>query len=213
MPYSTLGDMRTRIINETVRDDLTDELAVDLDNCIQKSIDHYEWERWWFNEALVTVNCTPGSIYVPIDPTVRRIDAIRCIIGGVRYKMTERQVDWLMAAYSTPVVGQPTEWATLVDQVMVYPNPNLAYPLLMEQIVQVQPPLDFTIPQSSNRWTNEGADLIVARTKMMLYRDYLSATAQDQRLGNAIGQEDEAYTELRSFSNRRMSIDRVLPGW
>lgn len=209
----TLGDLKARIVDETIRDDLADDLANALQTCIGKAINHYEWERWWFNEALVTVNCTPGSQYVAIDPTVLRIDTIRAVIGGVRYKMTERQLDWILAAYSTPVAGQPTEWATLVDQIVVYPNPNAAYPLLMEQIVQVQPPLDFTDDSSNNRWTNEGADLIVARTKIRLYRDYLSATAQDQRISNAMAQEDEAYTRLRSQSNRRQSVETVEPGW
>jgi hypothetical protein len=209
----TLGDLKARIVDETIRDDLADNLANALKTCITKSINHYEWERWWFNESLTTVFCTPGSQYVPIDPTVLRIDTIRAVIGGVRYKMTERQLDWVLAAYSTPVAGQPTEWATLVDQIIVYPNPNVAYPLLMEQIVQVQPPLDFTNDSSSNRWTNEGADLIVSRTKIRLYRDYLSATAQDPRIANAMAQEDEAYTRLRSQSNRRQSVETVEPGW
>jgi hypothetical protein len=209
----TLGDLKQRVIDETIRDDLTDELKDALQTCIQKSIDHYEWERWWFNESIATINCVPGSQYVAIDPTVLRIDVIRAVIGGVRYKMTERPLDWILSAYSTPVAGQPTEWATYVDQIVIYPNPNQAYPLLCEQVVQVQPPLDYTDDSSGNRWTNEGADLIVSRTKIRLYRDYLSATAQDQRVMNATVQEQEAYTKLRSQSNRRMSVDQVTAGW
>jgi hypothetical protein len=118
-----------------------------------------------------------------------------------------------MAAYSTPVGGQPTEWATLGEQIIIFPLPNIAYPLLMEQIIQVQPPLDFTNDNTYNIWTTQAADLIVARTKIRLYRDYLSATAQDPRVGNAMAQEDEAYTRLRSYSNRRMSTDRMQPAW
>jgi hypothetical protein len=209
----TLGDLKARVQDETIRDDLADTLSGALTTCIQKAIDHYEWERWWFNESLVTVPCTPGSMYVPIDPTVRRIDVIRAIIGGVRYAMTERSVDWIMAAYSTPVGGQPTEWATLGEQIIIFPMPNVAYPLLMEQIIQVQPPLDFGNDTTYNIWTTQAADLIVARTKIRLYRDYLSATAQDPRVGNAMAQEDEAYTRLRSYSNRRMSTDRMQPAW
>jgi hypothetical protein len=208
-----LGDLKTRIQSETLRDDLVDALAGDLTTAILKSIDHYEWERWWFNEGLLTVPSVVDSMYVPIDPSTLRIDVIRAVIGGVRYRMTERQVDWIMAAYSVPTYGQPTEWAILGDQVLIYPMPNQPYPLLMEIIQQVQPVIDGTDDTISNTWTTFGQDLIVARCKLRLYRDYLSATAQDPRISNAMAQEDEAYTKLRSQSNRRMSVDRVEPGW
>jgi hypothetical protein len=209
----TLGDLKQRVIDETIRDDLADDLSNALTTAIQKAINHYEWERWWFNESLSTTPCVPGSQYVAVDPTVLRIDVIRAVIGGVRYKMTERQLDWIMAAYSTPQIGQPTDWAAYNDQLILYPTPNQAYPLLMEQVIQVQPPLDFTDDTTFNRWTNEGADLIVARVKLRLYRDYLSATSQDARIVNATNQEDEAYSTLRSQSNRRMSTDRMTPAW
>lgn len=209
----TLGDLKARIIQETLRDDLNDDLANALTTAIQKSIEHYEWERWWFNEGLLTVNCMQGVQYVPIDPTVLRIDAILAVIGGVRYRMTERQLEWILAAYSVPAIGQPTEWATFNQQIMVYPTPNQAYPLLWEVVQKVSPALDFTDNTSSNIWTTTGADLIVARSKIRLYRDYLSASATDPRVSLAMGQEDEAYTKLRSLSNRRTAVDRMEPAW
>jgi hypothetical protein len=209
----TLGDLKQRIQDETVRDDLADDLSGALVTCIKKSIDHYEWERWWFNETIATVPCVIGSQYVTLDPMVLRVDVIRVIIGGVRYAMTRRSLDWIQAAYSTPASGQPTEWATLASQVIVYPLPNQAYPLQMEEVIQVQPPLDYTDDSSSNIWTTTGADLIVSRSKLRLYRDYLSATSQDPRMSNAAMQEDEAYTKLRSQSNRWMAVDRVTPAW
>jgi hypothetical protein len=208
-----LGDLKTRIQSETLRDDLADVLANDLTTAILKSIDHYEWERWWFNEGLLTVPSVVNSMYVSIDPSILRIDVIRAVIGGVRYRMTERQVDWIMAAYSTPSYGQPTEWAMLGDQILIYPTPNQPYPLLMEIVQQAQPVIDGTDDTVSNTWTTTGQDLIVARTKLRLYRDYLSATAQDPRISNAMAQEDEAYTKLRSQSNRRIAVGRIEPAW
>jgi hypothetical protein len=152
-------------------------------------------------------------MYVPIDPSILRIDVIRAVIGGVRYKMTERQVDYIMAAYSTPNSGQPTEWATLGEQVLVYPMPNQPYPLLMEIMQQVTPVYDGTDDTVSNVWSNVGQDLIVARVKLRLYRDYLSSTATDPRIQGAMAQEDEAYTKLRSQSNRRTGVGRMEPAW
>ena len=209
----TLGDLKARIIEETGRDDLADDLAGALTTAIKKSIDYYAFERWWFNESLTTIPCVIGSQYVTPDPAVLRIDAIRAVIGGVRYRMTMRHLDWIMAAYSTPSSGQPTDWAPYGDQLVLYPTPNQAYPLLFEQILAVQPPLNYADDLSSNVWTNDGADLIVARAKLRLYRDYLSVSMQDTRIGNANDQEQEAYTRLRSETNRRLSTDTVTAGW
>ena len=209
----TLGDLKQRIISETLRDDLADTLKGALDSCIKRSIEHYEFERWWFNEAILTTPCVPGSQNVAIDPTITRIDMIRAVIGGVRYEMAQRSVDWVMAAYATLNTGQPTDWASLGEQLILYPQPNLAYPLQMQVLRQVQPPLDYTDDTSSNVWTNTGQDLICARSKIRLYRDYLSATAQDPRLALAMVQEDEAYVRLRSQSNRRTATGVVQPAW
>ena len=210
---ATFADVKTRIITETLRDDLQDTLANALTQTIINSVNHYEWERWWFNESIFNATCVVGSIYVPIDPSIIRIDTIRAIIGGVRYKMIERQVDWILAAYSTPVQGQPTEWAILNDQIVIFPQPNQAYPLQMQTLTHVTPVYDGTDDFVSNMWSTVGQDLIVSRAKIMLDRDYLSATATDPRLQLASAAEDEAYTELRSQNNRRMATDRVEPAW
>jgi hypothetical protein len=210
---ANLGDLKSRIILETVRDDLADDLAAGLNQVIASAIDDYEYERWWFNESVTTVPCVPGVPSIPYPSIARRIDTIRCQIGGVRYAMTMRDLDWIEAAYSTPQSGQPTDWAPYLQTVQLWPTPNQAYPLLLELVIQVQPALDYTVNTSSNTWTNEGADLIVARAKKRLYRDYLSATLQDTRVINANNQEEEAYSRLRSQSTRRLSTDRVAPSW
>jgi hypothetical protein len=180
---------------------------------IASSIDDLEYERWWFNESVTTVPCVIGQQTVPYPTIARRIDEIRIQVGGVRYRMTMRSVDWIEAAYSTPQSGQPTDWAPLGNSILLWPTPNQTYSLLMELVTQVQPPLDYTVNTSSNNWTNEGADLVTAKAKKKLYRDFLSSTLQDTRVINANNQEEEAYSRLRSQSNRRLSTDRVVPSW
>lgn len=210
---ATLGDLKARITQETLRDDLADDLKGALDNAIQKAISTYESERWWFNEALRNVACVVGSITVPFPADAQRIDIIRAVIGGVRYRMTMRTVDYIEALYSTPQSGQPTDWAALGPNIRLWPTPNQAYPLLMELVTQVSPPLDYTLDTSTNVWTNDGADLIVGEVKLRLYRDYLSVSAQDPRINNATMQRDDAYTTLKADTNRRIGTGKVAPGW
>ena len=47
---ATLGDLKQRIIDETNRDDLQDELASALNRVIADAIDFYQAERWVFDE-------------------------------------------------------------------------------------------------------------------------------------------------------------------
>jgi hypothetical protein len=212
---ATLADLKQRILDETTRDDLADDLANALNGVIQRSIDQYENEAWWFNEVRLVIPCVIGNAYVAIPPAVIRIDTVRIIIGGVRYPLRLLPWDRIEEFYSVPQVGQPTDFAQVVDNLYLWPTPNQTYPLIWETISQVTPVLDFTMAPAtqSNRWTNEGQDLITAQCKIRLYRDFLAANAQDPRIGQALAQEADAYANLRAQSNRRMSSGKVAAGW
>ena len=209
---SNLGELKARIIQETTRDDLADDMAGALTTAIRKSIEHYQYERWWFNETRVSVPATPGSNFVAMPAGALIVDGILAMIGGARYRLHVRTPDYILSL-NAPQSGQPTDYAPDGDNVMLWPTPTQAYPLLFETISEVAPPLDYTSDVSANAWTKQGEDLIVARSKLRLYRDYLSATLQDTRVISANNQEDEAYSRLRAESNRRMSTGKVSAGW
>lgn len=211
---ASLGDLKARIISETLRDDLADDMASDLTTVIQKSIDQYAALRWWFNEKGVTLNCTPGVELVALPTDFRFLDHAELRVGGVAYFLTLYQpseIDERFAASQTQ--GQPTDVALLGSSLYLWPVPNVAYPLFLRYVADVSPALDYLDDASQNVWTNQGQDLIVARAKLRLYRDYLSATAADPRVQNATMQEAEAYGRLRSEHNRRLTTVRVRPGW
>lgn len=210
---ATLGDLKARIISETLRDDLADTMAADLTLIIQKAIDQYANEPWLFNEVRTTTTCVVGAQFQPIPLGWRIIEAVFLLIGGVRYALSARQLAQIEALYATPITGQPTDYAVLGDNAYVWPTPNQAYPMLWNLIADVAPVLDFTDDTSSNVWTNAGSDLITAQSKIRLYRDYLSSGVQDPRLQNAIEQEAQAYSRLRSESVRKVTTGRVRAGW
>jgi hypothetical protein len=210
---ATLADLRTRIISETARDDLADDMTADLDRAIAGAIDVYANETWWFNESVTTATCIAGNDHLNLPSGFRRLVDLFAVIGGVRYRMTVRQLTELLSLYATPQTGQPTDFALDGEAVFLWPRPNSGYPLLFDAIMDVSPPLDFGVPTSANIWTNAGQDLIVAETKVRLYRDYLSATLQDPRVIGANNQREAAYSDLRGESNRRMSTGRIRPAW
>lgn len=210
---ATLGDLKTRIISETVRDDLADDMASDLNTIIAGAIDYYANERWWFNELRATTACIIADPFLAIPTGARQIDDAFLIVGGVRYRMRRLQTAQIDDLYSVPMTGQPTDYAVFGAFLYLWPTPNQAYSVLWELLSDVTPALVMTVDASTNYWTNEGADLIVARSKVRLYRDYLSATASDPRLANAAAQEADAYARLKSETNRRITTSRVMASW
>lgn len=211
---ATLADLQARIISEANRPDLADTMAADLQTLILKSIDQYADSPWWFNEVSVTSAFTPSVNTLALPTGLRLIRELFLVVGNVRYPLRAQQPAYIDQLYTTPIKGQPTDYAMLGSNIYVWPTPNVAYPVIWDLIADVTPALDFANPSSSvNAWTNQGQDLITARAKLRLYRDYLSASAQDPRVANAAMQEEEAYSRLKGETNRRISTGRMRAGW
>ena len=211
---ANLGDLKQRIIAETLRDDLADDMAGDLNLIIEKSIDQYAASRWWFNEKRTTVPCIVGDQFVALPPDFRFLDDADLAVGGVRFRLDLRQASEIDDRYNAgPIGGQPTEIALFENSLWLWPTPSTAWDVHLLYVADVLPMLDYDDDTSSNFWTNQGQDLITARAKLRLYRDYLSANLQDPRLVQANNQEAEAYSRLRSEHNRRLSTNRVRAGW
>lgn len=208
----TLGDLRQRLLDETNRDDLADDLLSASNRIIADAIDFYAAERWWFNEARVTSACVIGNEYLALPTGLRQLDKPYLVVGNIRYGLIKRSMDEIEGLYATPITGQPTDFAVFGANIRLWPTPNLAYTVIWLDLADATA-LDYTNAASSNAWTLYAAPLIAARAKIILYRDYLSASEQDPRVGNALMQEKEAYGRLKAESNRRLATGRMRPGW
>jgi hypothetical protein len=210
---ATLGDLKARVISETTRDDLADDLAAQFQNIIAQAIDQYANERWWFNESRQILYTQAGVQTIPWPSGVRTIDGLYLEqnAGNTRWPLTVRSIDEFESLMQPAVIGQPTDY--LVKNLLLYlfPTPGQVYWLALDALLDVAPPL--VLDTDSNFWTNQGQDLIAAQVKVRLYRDYLSAVATDPRLALALGQEAAAYSRLRAESTRRTATGRLQPAW
>lgn len=211
----TLDGLRNRIITETVRNDLADDLASILDQQIASAVDYYESERWWFNEVRTNSTFTAGGEYQAIAPVgYNTIDALYIVIGGVRYWLTPRSMEDLENLYTVPQVGQPTDYAVFGTNVRLWPTPNIAYQAIWLTINAVTPTLDYTKPlgsnTSANMWTQGGQDLITSRVKMNLYRDQFR---DSDGLLLATAAEKAAYATLKGTSNVLLSTGKIRSHW
>lgn len=107
------------------------------------------------------------------------------------------------------IVGQPTDYAISSGQIRLYPFPGVAYPLSILGVID-QAPLNYTDPTSQNAWTNEAQDLIVARAKMLLFRDYFRDSEQ---AAIASGTEQQALSRLTGTATEQLGTGRMRGAW
>lgn len=205
---ATLGDLKTRIITEVNRDDLEDTLADQLSLYISRAIDDYANQRFWFNEARTTGVMIAGDEYLDLPAGARFVDNVYILIGQTRYKLWKRQTWYIEEMYSSPQSGQPTDYCMIGDQIRTWPTANQAYPVVWETVSDVTPAL--VADTDENNWTNEGQDLIDARTRLLLYRDQFR---DRQGVMEATAAQQEALYRLKNESNRRMGTGSIQASW
>jgi hypothetical protein len=202
------GDMQARIIAETNRDDLLDDLAPNLLLAINQSIEFYADTRFWFNETIQAAVCVPNNEYVTQPTGLRKIDRLAVQVGGSQYGLTVRPFtvidEWARAAVS---IGQPTDYATYGYQVRLFRMPNIAYPLSFIGIINLSA---LALPTDTNAWMNEAQDLIAARSRYLLYRDLFRDQAGMQTAKMA---EEEALSRLKSETAKRLGTGRMRSSW
>lgn len=215
---ATLGELRSRIVLECVRDDLTDAPSSDataastdtLDNAIKRAIEFYADQRFFFNEDRVVTATVAANEYVTLPTGLRFLDTLSVTVGSNRYPLHMRSYEvlerWL--GYG-PTNGQPTDFTISDTQARLYPAPNIVYPLTWMGVFDV-PALDYADDSSSNAWTTYGEDLIAARSKMTLMRDVFRDAEGAALAGVA---EQQALTSLRSGTYRKLSVGAVRASW
>ncbi len=208
---ATLSELRARIISETNRDDLEDDLAGALDMCIQRAVDFHATSRFFFNETRVTSVTVANDQYVTLPEGLRFIDQLSVTVGSNSYplRMQSYEVIEVWNGYAT-TSGQPTDFSVSQNEVRLYPVPNTAYPLIFLGVADVTPPLDYDDGTSTNAWLTYGYDLIAARVRYLLYRDYFK---DDPQSNIALGAEQEALADLRMQASRQIGTGRMRGSW
>lgn len=195
---ATYLDLQTRIITETNRDDLSDTLASQLTLHIARAIEFYASKRFWFNEGTKTGVCVIGNEYAAKPSGLREIDRASITVGAAITPLTEKPLVYIDDLATVTSSGQPSLYAETGDQIRLWPKPNQAYPLGFIGIV------DLTVLAAAgdtNAWTNQGYDLITARTKFTLYRNQFKDEAG---AGFAKDEEVEALAKLSGETARRL---------
>jgi hypothetical protein len=188
--------MRTNIINETLRDDLT---QAQLNKAINDAIKLWEGERFTFNEKRYLLDTVPEQEYYGITTAdgeeLLEIDSITITVSNYPYPLIGRTQQWF-DLYQSPAatyVGQPDSYGIYGNQLRLYPIPDSAgpnagsYEITVSALARLGPnPLSDS--NDTNDWMTEGETLIREQAKLLLYRNLLRDETGVNLCKDAIGE-------------------------
>jgi hypothetical protein len=196
----TLAELRTRIVLDTNRDDMAPggELAQALTDAIADAIEMHAGETFWFNRLSATVTTDAGVATVAL-PAGMRIAQIVTWLGAALPKVPLAAIEAVENA-AAPAAGPPARWAEDGGAIHLHPVPDAAYALGVHGIA------DLGVPAEANAWTGEGARLVLAEAKKILFRGPLR---DPEGMALAADEAREALTGLRRETRRRGAAPRA----
>lgn len=207
----TLGQLKERVITETNRDELRDDLANLLNENFERAIKMWESTPFWFNTARTVTTFEAGNEYqnFPSDfhSLIPDSDNIFLPVGPNRYTLCKISWEAMEGLHSIGSVGQPTDFCIMEDNIRLWPIPSQGYRAIWNYTKRL-PAL--TTDNDENAWTNAAQYLIVATVKMFLYRD---AWRDEAGASAAMAAADEAKSELIIDTGRRMGTGRIYASW
>lgn len=160
---ATLAQLKTRIRLETNKNDIVPggEAEQALTDAITSAIGYYSQERFWFNRASGTATATPsdGELSLPNGMLIaQQVARNGCNLQKVPLEEIESRTD----------IGIPKYWAENEGAIRLHSIPDAAYVFDVYGIADLGVPAE----DASNAWTTTAVDLIDARSRLYLYRDY-----------------------------------------
>jgi hypothetical protein len=188
---STLAQLKTAIILKTNRDDMGTSAALEqaLADAIDRAINRYAGERFWFNYLGVASNTSAADATMTIHATLRTVDEVS--YDGKLLK--KRRLDEIQHLTDS---GRPRVWAEADGAIHLWPIPDGTYSLTQYGLAELGTPAS----ASSNAWTTDALDLIDASARKYLFLGYLR---DPEGATMAAAEEAEALSNLRRESRRK----------
>ncbi|HEX2887177.1 hypothetical protein [Vineibacter terrae] len=203
---ATLADLSGRIQDDLDRADL----ALQIGQAIRDAVEHYESERFAFNEVTnVTATFGSGADVIPLASLpvyLTKIDRIRLQVSGAPTltDLIPRDYAWLMAGQDVKAICRPGEYCVYAEQLQLDSRPDQAYLAVLDGVQRISTASAAT---DSSAWFNEGRHLVRARAKADLYAHVVKALDQAQVM---TALEQRAFRSLKQKLNAR-NAGRIRP--
>lgn len=209
---STYGTMQDRIADELNRSDLTSQIQL----AIKSAIEHYESDRFYFNEKVATTTTTASSQWVTQPTDMVELDTLAITNGSYKYTLNPRTYNYLeeIDNGNGTYTGAPEDYAVYQEQYRLYPVPDATYTLTQSYIYRLS---DLSATADTNAWVTVGEQLIRYRAKADLMVNVLDDDAAKARL-MAMAQmgkefftpeEEMAYRKLKRNTTQRISSGKI----
>ncbi len=203
---ATLADLSGRIQDDLDRADL----ALQIGQAIRDAVEHYESERFAFNEVgNVTATFNSGADAIPLASLpvyFTKIDRIRLQVSDAPTltDLIPRDYAWLMAGQDAKVICRPVEYCVYGEQLQLDSRPDQAYLAVLDGVRRISTASAAT---DSSAWFNEGRHLLRARAKADLYAHVVKALDQAQVM---TALEQRAFRALKQKLNAQ-NAGRIRP--
>jgi hypothetical protein len=180
---TTFAIMQARIADDIVRDDL----AAQIENAINDAIELQEGERYAFNERRYRILTVANQEYydlaaptlldenggvLPTGEALIELDDITALVSNNPYPLRQRTQQHINEWQTTTHRGQPADYALYSRQLRISPIPDAVYQLNPMGLARLGPnPL--AGDADTNAWMTDGAAIIRAQAKVLIYRDIL----------------------------------------
>jgi len=199
---ATYGEMKSRIMSELNRDDLSRAASA----AVQTSIKYYETQRFWFNEQRAQITSIESQEFYRLPSDFVMHDSLSLVDGSNLRKLY--QIDYYqimdMINRNPPTEARPTHYDIYSDQIRLYPTPDSDVYIFVLSYVRK---LDSLLSDSAyNEWTNTAEALI--RSHAM--RSIAGGVLHDPQLMQVYDvYVNGEYKSLRNLTNSKTSSGKV----
>jgi len=202
---ATYGDLQSRIIDETQREDLQTQIQA----CIQTAIAYYQQDSFYQSDTVASITPTQGvqSYTLPTDFVWMR--NVFITFNGTRYPLRCVTYEFLLSEddnTTDPVQGSPVDYALFGNSIYIFPRPDssTSYSMMYDY---VNAPAAPSADSDSDFWTNAAEAMVRNRAKFLLYTDVLG----QPDLGAVFkARADEEHQQLREQSAMRKWTSSIL---
>ena len=204
---TTFQNVQDRInLDYLNRTDLTNETQ----RAIIRAINHYQYERFWFNQTATALTCvtTGNTVALPADFIALDMVTVKSSSAGYAagYIVQQRSMERVTYrnAFGT-VSGMPQEVAVYNGALNLWPLPHSAYSLTV-RYVNVLPPL--SAGTDTNDWLSAAEDLIVFHATADMLQNVIRG--RDQEVQEMQAMEAMALQALTRARNIRLNTNEDL---
>jgi len=195
---TTLANLEARIFDDTKY-----TISTAVRNIFLASHNFYRHRRFWFNERVGSFSVNAGTVEYTISTVIgardlAMIDGIRMVQSG-SVIVVPTPVPWKKAIKNDRLsTGPVTEYSHHHGVLYFFPSPSVGYGVEVSGVYHI------TLTNSgssSNVWTNEAGELLLARSESIFYMNYMHNTEEAMALK---AYERELFQELRVQTAQRV---------